>query len=472
MKKARFIRLFILICIGGSLLLSGCSAHVHVYDQKVIPATCTSIGYTINTCSCGDRFFSAYQSKTAHPYSDWIHGTEADLIRKGEDYSYCTVCGDLRIRESDNLSTLPKLYYSFEEEGIGSLLFDHHGSYFTSGASLIANGPYEKQDYSLSLYYKSDRSAYRTDLGWGEQSTYRLCAQYLDPLKCRDLIGQTVWNTVCAERIGSKIIPQAGIPVQLFVGGIYQGVFLLLPDRSWQYKTAGQTASLLASDDSCDFTALPVFSRPGLGERETGFAFLHCTGESTDWAEESFEAFVGFVQTATDKQFKQRLAEHTDPEALIDFYLTAQVLGASRRLENGTVWITDEKGRWTPSFSDLINSLGITETGTPCWHVYNLPSADDRGNLVYKQNNLLWKRLLEAYQPEIKARYNALRETVFTVEALDKLFAEKSSIIEYELLDYEKQLYSGTPVGSTTQAVTEYIEKRLQALDELMAKSE
>ena len=463
--KKRITRAIVLVLCCGLLPLSGCAAHEHVYTQTAVAPTCSSIGYTINVCSCGETFYSDYRSKTEHTYSEWIKETDPGLVNKGKEYSYCTVCGDLRVRESKNLSALPKLFFTFgTQSNPDSLLFESEDVLFTCGASLTADYRTEKPDYSLSLYYKADRSAYSTDLGWGEQSTYRLCGQYSDPLKCRDRAGLAVWNTLHPDH--SQV--QGGFPVQLYVDDIYMGVYDLLPDRSWQFRGGGsKNASLLASDATCDFRSAPAFSRPGLGEKTSGFAFLHCTGESTEWAEKRFAEFCAFVQNATDRQFKESLSDYTDISRLTDYFLTAEVLCAAHRLDSGIVWFTEDGKTFLPSFSDLTNSFAITEKGLSCWYAYNLPDTDANGVITYGGKNLLWERFLKEFRVEIKQRYASLRGTLFQAETLADIFEAEKGKSEPGLLGTEYELYPDTPVAVNTQTMADFLAHRLDALDEL-----
>lgn len=468
--KNLFRRAVVLALACGLLPLSGCAAHQHAYEQTVIAPTCSSIGYTINVCSCGDRFYSDYRSKSAHAYSDWEQGTVPDLVNAGEEFSYCTLCGDLRVRESKNLSALPKLYFTFGTHGeADSLLFESADSVFTCGASLTADGSAEKQDYSLSLYYKADRSAYNTDLGWGDQSTYRLCGQYSDPLKCRDRAGAAVRNALLREE--DRV--QGGFPVQLYVDGIYRGVYDLLPDQSWLFRRGGaKNASLVASDETCDFASEPVFSRPGLGEKASGFAFLHCSGESTAWAETRFLEFCEFVKNATDKQFIEHLSDYTDVGVLTDAFLTAEVLCAAHRLETGMIWYTADGTKWLPDFSDLTCSFGITEEGIACWHAYNLPKTNAKGEPVYSGSSLLWKRFVQLMIGTIRTRYTELRAELFTAEALTEMFEAERAKEEAGLLTAESELYPGTPEANGAQALPDFLARRLEALDGLFLARE
>ena len=45
----------------------------HVYEKQVFPASCTTDGYTINTCSCGESIYTAYdQIAQGHVWNDGV----------------------------------------------------------------------------------------------------------------------------------------------------------------------------------------------------------------------------------------------------------------------------------------------------------------------------------------------------------------------------------------------------------------
>ena len=107
------------ISLLSALLLAGCSAHQHEYNATVIQPTCTEMGYTVHTCSCGDVYFSNYRTTATHSYGEWITGVAATLTHGGEEYRICKSCGALQTRDTGNLSALPKVYLSSD----GSVFF-------------------------------------------------------------------------------------------------------------------------------------------------------------------------------------------------------------------------------------------------------------------------------------------------------------------------------------------------------------
>ena len=108
----------------------------HNYDKKVIPPTCTEMGYTIFTCDCGDSYKGDYTDKIAHSYiadvteptctasgytvytcencgktytagykdmlghkpSDWIIDEPATIEHAGEKHIECLTCGEVLSR--------------------------------------------------------------------------------------------------------------------------------------------------------------------------------------------------------------------------------------------------------------------------------------------------------------------------------------------------------------------------------------
>ena len=66
--------------------------HVHSYEAAVTAPTCTEQGYTTYSCSCGDRYITAYVSAQGHIYGQWYTEMEATCIRNGQQRRDCQNC--------------------------------------------------------------------------------------------------------------------------------------------------------------------------------------------------------------------------------------------------------------------------------------------------------------------------------------------------------------------------------------------
>lgn len=79
--------------------------HKHSYKDKVVKPTCTSKGYTVHTCECGDSYTDKETSKTDHSYSTKI--TSPTCAAEGYT-TYTCGCGDTYI--GDKTSKTSHIY--------------------------------------------------------------------------------------------------------------------------------------------------------------------------------------------------------------------------------------------------------------------------------------------------------------------------------------------------------------------------
>ena len=69
--------------------------HTHAYTATVIDPTCTEMGYTTYSCSCGDTYVGEYSDATGHKI-EIIAGYESTCTETGlTDGEKCTVCGEV-----------------------------------------------------------------------------------------------------------------------------------------------------------------------------------------------------------------------------------------------------------------------------------------------------------------------------------------------------------------------------------------
>lgn len=64
-------------------------AHSHSYTETTVPASCESGGYTLHTCSCGERYRDGETPPLGH---DWTATTERTVIGS-EEHQICAECG-------------------------------------------------------------------------------------------------------------------------------------------------------------------------------------------------------------------------------------------------------------------------------------------------------------------------------------------------------------------------------------------
>lgn len=65
--------------------------HDHVYTSTVVPATCTTRGYTLHQCSCGHSYYSDWVNVPGHKYAAVVISPTCE--KPGFTIHTCTVCG-------------------------------------------------------------------------------------------------------------------------------------------------------------------------------------------------------------------------------------------------------------------------------------------------------------------------------------------------------------------------------------------
>lgn len=500
MNRFRQAISLILLAAAAASLLTSCDTHEHSYRQTVVPPTCQSIGYTINTCSCGESYYSDYQATVAHTFGDWIAGQEATLTAGGEEYCVCQVCGRLQTRDTENRSVLPKLYLtnvSGESQAANLLYSAGKTLQFSSQALLTVCSTGVKPDFDLQLITDEETKASNpVDLGWGEQSHYRLSSLLPDRTMARDASAKALWQACLAEHTEGlaaawpvKTLQNARLLVQVYRDSEYLGLYALLPpETDWAYALTDEqispSAALRAMDAGagCSFQSAPTYTdargaltlypdinhdNPHAADPYSGLAFLYSSTESTDWASSSFSAFSNFVRHAQDQAFRDRLSQYTDPAVLLDYFLLSLFFGCADGDTVGTIWYTGDGIHWLPSFSALDSCYCTTAEGGTETHPEDIPLPDeDPGRLSYAGTNLLWKRLTEVYTQELRERYAALRKTLLQPDAVYETFLRYYQDAEAELYLAEHALY---PSLSFTEKEAEQLQSvfqnRIDAMD-------
>lgn len=103
-------------------------SHSHSYSSKTVKATCTSGGYTVHTCSCGDNYTDSYTNATGHKWSDWKTVKKATTSSEGKKQRTCSSCGKT---ESKSIAKLQSSSSSGEHRitGARKAVYSYNGSH-------------------------------------------------------------------------------------------------------------------------------------------------------------------------------------------------------------------------------------------------------------------------------------------------------------------------------------------------------
>ncbi len=455
-----------ILCLAAccALLLAGCNAHEHQYTDTIVPPTCTEMGYTAHSCGCGETYFSDYRTTLTHSFGDWVAGITATLTEGGEEYRICKACGHLQTRDTQNTSVLPKVYLSSE----GSVFYSHGELHFTCDSNtLVGAGKPE-----IQLLFTKNGSLFPVDLGWGEQSAYRLDPCTPDLTYARAAAAEVLWDA-CAQlrenasdTLGAHLYSVGGgYFVQVYHDEVYLGIYRLTPPMGgWAYTASQNSPAAVFRGNKhsaeCLFLTEPIYD-------EEGFALQYCSTESGEWAKESFGQFVRFVQNSSDEEFKEQLSGYTDLTALMDYFLLTVFFGSGNGDTEGTLWSTADGVHWLPAFSPLHTAYGLTAEGKQTDASLEIPAPAGGLSVAYEGDNLLWQRLCGVFNEELRARYAQLRATVLRSPAvLYRSLLQQQEAAEAELLELEKNLLPSLSQNAVkVETLEEYIQNRIVAMD-------
>ena len=456
--------LLLTLLLASGVLFTSCG-HIHVYEDTVILPTCTSVGYTIHTCACGDVYYSDYKAKTAHEYAEWTTAREADAIYGGEETSVCVHCGKLLIRETSNVSGLTRVLItrgsrdeSMTLEYIGA---SHRFSCLVSLSQATAET--DKPDLYLTLTDEND-AAYSIDLGWGPRNVYHLSAYTVDPTKLREQECIHFWELLRKQSDANPAIYlyDGAIPIQLYEDGVYRGLYFLAPPAGYGADEGGKRSVLVQHGTAagCMFKEEPV----RYDGTNSGFSFLNITDERAEQAWASFQEFHAFVRTAEDADFTRHLKNYADVDELIDFYLFSQVFFAAGAGEENILWLTEDGVHWKADFRTLECSIGKNSEGSTVYNGLRLPVRKPEG-LSAVSNHYLWTRILACFPKTVVERYRALRELI-TLESALSYFRSMYDAIPSELYSADAELYPSVPYPPDTEAVEQFLTVRFTELDD------
>ena len=292
-------------------------------------------------------------------------------------------------------------------------------------------------------------------------------------------MGARVWQeiTACRDNLAPRIaaLPLkgavGGFPVQVYLNDEYFGLYTLNlhKDDDLYGMEEGERAAIAICNDQTMAEALFRGRAAFLENNESDWELEYCGTKDDAWARDSFNALIDFVMTSTDEAFRQNLSNHLDVDAAIDYLLHIYALGLQRSgakdlvmLSYGDVWI--------PSAYDMDEAFGLDARAQRYLAPEEFLPVLTEDGWDSATSSLLWDRLLDAFTPEICARYTELRRSILSDDHLLQLVHEYIGSIPEAFYDMDMYLYEDRPLTAADMEaqIAAYIPARLAALDEIL----
>ena len=404
----------------------------------------------------------------------------------------CTRCGWQA--DPEIISELPRIDLSGSMDGIskdqritlrfayqsGNQQFSCYAFTTWQGHSSLA---YPKKNYTVRLYAdESITQKYRLHLGnWQLEHKYILKANYLDGSQVRNLIAARLWGDMAKTRpnLSARLRSTSnfgavdGFPVTLWHNGVFQGLYTLNLHKDEDLYGMGGTARdavVIANARTMDES---LFRAPAaFAEDVSDWELEYCgTDEDNAWAKESFNDLIRFVISSDDETFRSGLSAHLDVESAIDYLLFLYVTGLEQNAAKDLVLIKYEGTPWMATVYDMEHAFGLSADGSSALDPSLFLPSMGEGACSSGTDSLLWDRLLQLYAPEIRQRWQTLRQNVL---AQDTLIAQASALLNAippEASEKDRALYpERCLMENPDQQILAYIQQRLSLLDAAFAQ--
>ncbi len=447
-KKPPYAALAALLLCAAVLLPAGCGTHKHTGTLTALktdapgPIPCCGV---FRCDTCGETYEESVSYKnTGLPVVRIEGGTEG--ISKTEK-----VTATLHYDGETAFTTLASLKW----QGESSLLFP-------------------KKNFSVQFLTAGGRkNEIRLKDAWGKQSKYCLKANWDDYAGARNLVSARLWGELVRdEGKNDRLTPLVnggavdGRPVLLYMNGRFQGLYTLnTPKNRWIFgmKKEEQRAGLLFAEYWRYAVSMYAQIDPSAPPEVSGWSVEYCATEDapegTGWLFDGMNRLIAFVNDTGDADFRARLGDYTDPDRVIDYMLFALFVCGADNMGRNMLWATFDGRTYLPSAYDLDKT-------------WRLPAGISDEDSVWNSGEVwrthrLFSRMADCFMPEIRARWAALRETLFTEEHAQALFSAHLGQVpgpvraaEAARWPQEAVVYNNLP-----DDFTRFIRQRLAALD-------
>lgn len=485
MKKIReriniLLLITLVIVTASAALLSSCGKEEHVHEwgewEPYIQSTCYVVGQERSICACGAERFREI------PITHDFVRTGTDLEKKDRVYS-CSICGaEMREDLTHEDVGLPIVSFYGSMNGISTTdrvtldvkyesadrLFEAKASLRIQGASSTA---YPKKNYSVK-FENSDGEKLKVSVldEWGSHSKYCLKANYIDVTQSRNVVSAKLYGQIAKTRVKDDVISTLtnggaidGFPVVVYLNDEFLGLYTFNTAKD-EYifdikKNGGDHSAILSSEH---YTAQTELKAPIDGTVEdAGFELeYNSTGDDTAWLIDSFNDMVNFIDNNDGYFFRIGLSDYIDVDRAIDEMLFTYLIGGDDNVSKNMLWVTYDGKVWVPSPYDLDSTWGLK---------WNAETFIDPGSVKpgYPYNKL-WEKLELYFENEVSMRWAELRRGPVTVENIEKMFREFTSLIPDDVYAAESEKWTELPLAdtNTVDRIVEYAKANIALLDE------
>ena len=329
---------------------------------------------------------------------------------------------------------------------------------------------YPKKNYKIKIYSDADcKNKIKVKLkpSWSKLSSFNLKANYIDATQSRNLVNAHLMaNATANTPIKDATVAQnlsksqnfgqmEGFPIEVWFGDNYNGLYSCNTKKT--DKVFGMDADMKGTGivsvlDNVPAPNSQLLKVPTAKLDNVAYADeLHDTPDSelvTNWSK-----WLDFLNNSTDDDFKKNLENYLDVDAAINIYLFGVMSREYDYYSKSILFLTWNNGKYYyPIAYDLDSNWGQNANGEiegnpqdSNWGFSTTSNKQDGRNISNTGWNKLFERLYKLFQPEIKAQYLKLRNTVWRTDQILNAFKDYMDTIPESIFEKDHKLWKQIP---------------------------
>ncbi len=318
-----------------------------------------------------------------------------------------------------------------------------------------------KKNYTIKF-----DSEFEVVSGWGTQKKYVLKANYVDASHARNIVCAKLWGQIVKSRTPANAALNAlpnggaidGFPVILSINGEFQGLYTWnIPKDAWMFGMdgTGQQAILCAelnNNGAVAFKGLATLEEDANGELD--FDVEYSSDDQKDWVLASLNRLISAVMSSDGTNIEYGITPYLDWESAIDYYIHAVLTANYDGIHRNYLISTYDGVKWFFTGYDMDVVLGMRAMGK---YFYAADMSVTFAEVASNHNvfKLIWKYM----RPQLRARYNALREAAMSVENVANMFTDFVADIPLPVYIDDARKWNGlqtTSASNIAQIITWY----------------
>ena len=351
--------------------------------------------------------------------------------------------------------------------------------YAVQGASSKA---YPKKNLKIKTFKDADLKSklkWNPKSDWTKNNKFNLKANWIDATQSRNLVNATLVRNATAvtpfsdskvlEKLGNtqNLGQMEGFPVELYFNGAYYGLMTLNTKKD--EKVFGMDGDNAQNEViEIDMTSAPFRNEIKEIDGNNYATVVH--DKPSQELSTNFANFIEFLNSTTDKDFKNKLENYIDIKSAINAYLFGALSQEWDYMTKSILLATYNEGKYFYVLPyDLDSTWNLMWDGSKVSEdpSFNFP---DGQYITNKNGNRLFERLYDNFKLEIKKQYLFLRSNVWRNDQIIGAFKSYINVIPEEAYEREQERWPDIPSKKITDfaQIQQSVIERGNAMDKFI----